>query len=82
MDLGKLQGILHDDGDDDDDCDDGDEGEVMMVMMVMCGQAKVDERDGPLLRWRNIDGSHSDKLPALGATPNIFTTKQTNNEEF
>ena len=55
---------------------------VMMVMMLMCGQAKVDERDGPLLRWRNIDGSHSDKLPALGATPNIFTTKQTNNEEF
>ena len=29
MDLGKLQGILHDDGDDDDDCDDGDEGEVI-----------------------------------------------------
>ena len=55
---------------------------VMMVTMVMCGQAKVDERDGPLLRWRNIDGSHSDKLPALGATPNIFTTKQTNNEEI
>ena len=50
--------------------------------MVMCGQAKVDERDGPLLRWRNIDGSHSDKLPALGATPNIFTTKQTNNKEI
>ena len=55
---------------------------MMMVTMVMCGQAKVDERDGPLLRWRNIDGSHSDKLPALGATPNIFTTKQTNNEEI
>ena len=70
MDLGKLQSILHDDSD------------VMMVTMVMCGQAKVDERDGPLLRWRNIDGSHSDKLPALGATPNRFTTKQTNNEEF
>ena len=50
--------------------------------MVMCGQAKVDERDGPLLRWRNIDGSHSDKLPALGATQNIFTTKQTSNEEI
>ena len=63
MDLGKLQSILHDDSD------------VMMVTMVMCGQAKVDERDGPLLRWRNIDGSHSDKLPALGATQNIFTTK-------
>ena len=64
MDLGKLQSILHDDSD------------VMMVTMVMCGQAKVDERDGPLLRWRNIDGSHSDKLPALGATPNIFTTNK------
>ena len=34
MDLGKLQGILHDDGDDGDDgndgddCDDGDDGDV------------------------------------------------------
>ena len=28
MDLGKLQGILHDDGDDDDDCDDGDDVDV------------------------------------------------------
>ena len=28
MDLGKLQSILHDDGDDDDDCDDGDDVDV------------------------------------------------------
>ena len=70
MDLGKLQSILHDDSD------------VMMVTMVMCGQAKVDERDGPLLRWRNIDGSHSDKLPALGATQTYLQQNKLTTRNF
>ena len=34
MDLGKLQGILHDDGDDDDDCDDGDEDRNKKKLMT------------------------------------------------